>query len=70
MFEILSENLEDIIEYLDNVSSLEFSFVCSIFDDLSEHFKSEKFIECIEKNAVRTGVNCQADINCAKEMLK
>lgn len=42
----------------------------SIFDDLSEHFQSKELIECMEKNAKRTGFDCSVDIECAIEMLK
>ena len=42
----------------------------TIFDDLIEHFQSKELIECMEKNAKRTGFDCSVDIECAIEMLK
>ena len=35
-----------------------------------EHFQSKELIECMEKNAKRTGFDCSVDIECAIEMLK
>ena len=52
------------------ISKEDISYVCSIFDDLSEHFQSKELIECMEKNAKRTGFDCSVDIECAIEMLK
>ena len=70
MYDILSINLDDTIDYLNSISKEAISFVCSIFDDLSEHFQSEELIECMERNALRTGFDCKVDIQCAKEMIK
>ena len=69
MFEILSQNLNDTITFLDNISADELEYICSIFDDLSEHFKSQELIECMERNALRTGVDCSIDIEYAKKAL-
>ena len=67
MFEILSQDLNETIAYLNNITSEELEYICSIFDDLSEHFKSMKLIECMGKNADRTGVDCKIDIEYAKK---
>ena len=67
---ILSVNLSETMQYLDGISKEDISYVCSIFDDLSEHFQSKELIECMEKNAKRTGFDCSVDIECAIEMLK
>lgn len=67
---ILSVNLNETMQYLDSISKEDISYVCSIFDDLSEHFQSKELIECMEKNAKRTGFDCSVDIECAIEMLK
>ena len=69
MFEILSQNLNDTITFLDNSTAEELEYICSIFDDLSEHFKSQELIECMERNAARTGVDCSVDIEYAKKAL-
>ena len=37
---------------------------------LSEHFKSQELIDCMESNAKRTGVDCAIDIEYAKKALK
>lgn len=70
MYDILSVNLNETMQYLDGISKEDISYVCSIFDDLSEHFQSKELIECMEKNAKRTGFDCSTDIECAIEMLK
>ena len=70
MYDILSVNLNETMQYLDSISKEDISYVCSTFDDLSEHFQSKELIECMEKNAKRTGFDCSVDIECAIEMLK
>lgn len=70
MYDILSVNLNETMQYLDGISKEDISYVCSVFDDLSEHFQSKELIKCMEKNAKRTGFDCSVDIECAKEMLK
>lgn len=70
MYDILSVNLNETMQYLDSISKEDISYVCSIFDDLSEHFQSKELIECMKKNAKRTGFDCSVDIECAIEMLK
>ncbi len=70
MYDILSDNLEGTIKYLDTISIEAISYVCSIFDDLSEHFQSIELIECMKRSAKRTGFDCSTDIECAIEMFK
>lgn len=70
MYDILSDNLEETMKYLDTISKEAISYVCSIFDDLSEHFQSIELIECMKRSAKRTGFDCSIDIECAIEMLK
>jgi len=69
MISILSENINETIEFLNSASKDEIYYISSVYDDLSEIFKSIKLIECMEKNAQRTGVDCDADIKFAKEAL-
>lgn len=69
MLEILSQNLNDTITFLENITAEELEYIRSIFDDLSEHFKSQELIECMERNALRTGVDCSIDIEYAKKAL-
>ncbi len=68
-FKILSINLNDTIKYLDKINANDIFYISSIFDDLSEHFKSKELIECMERNAKRTGVDCSVDIEYAKMYL-
>ena len=39
----------------------------SVFEDLSKFFKSQELIEFMERNALRTGVDCSIDIDYAKK---
>lgn len=69
MYDILSVNLNETMQYLDGISKEDISYVCSVFDDLSEHFKSQELVDCIKRNAIRTGVDCKCDIEYAKKAL-
>ncbi|MGM9970848.1 MAG: hypothetical protein ACI35W_00365 [Anaeroplasmataceae bacterium] len=69
LFEIFKVNLNECIEFLDSCSAEELYWISELFDDLSEHFKSQELIECMERNALRTGVDCSIDIEYAKKAL-
>lgn len=69
-FKLLSVNLKDTITYLDNINAKDLFYIRSIFDDLSEHFQSINLIECMKRNAIRTNLNCDVDIECAIKALK
>ena len=68
-YNILSLNLSDTIDFLNNCSSEELYWVSELFERLSEHFKSQKLIECMEKNEKRTGIDCSINIEYAKAAL-
>lgn len=68
-FKILSINLNETIAYLDSISANDLQYVKEIFDDLSEYFQSSELIECMERNAIRTGVDCSVDIEYAKKAM-
>lgn len=65
----LIQNLNETIIYLDNCSSESFYWISELFEDLSEHFKSQELINCMERNAIRTGIDCKCDIEYAKKVL-
>ena len=50
---ILNENLEETIAFLDNCTEEEFYWVSNAFEDISEKYKSPKFIDCIKRNMMR-----------------
>lgn len=52
---LLCKDLDKTINCLDNLSYDEICSVQSLYEDISAHFKSEKLIECMKRNAVRTG---------------
>ncbi len=47
----------------------EIYYISSIYDDLSEILKSKKLIKCIQRNATRTGADCNVDIEFALKAL-
>ena len=69
-FELLSDNLLETMDFLNICSSEEIYWVSELFERLSEHFKSQELIDCMESNAKRTGVDCAIDIEYAKKALK
>lgn len=70
MLIILSENIDETMNYLDVTNKDDLSYICALFDDLSTHFQSQKLIDCMERNAKRTELNCWTDIEFAKKICK
>lgn len=68
-FRLLSVNLFETIDFLNNCLPEELYWVSELFERLSDHFKSQELIDCMERNAVRTGVDCKVDIAYAKDAL-
>ena len=50
---LLNENLEETMAFLDTCTEEEFFWVSNAFEDISEKYKSEEFIECIKRNMLR-----------------
>ena len=50
---ILNENLDETMAFLDTCTEEEFYWVSNAFEDISEKYKSRKFIECIKRNMMR-----------------
>ena len=69
LLEIFKNNLTDSMEFLDSCFAEELYWISEIFDDLSEYFQSSELIECMERNAIRTGVDCSVDIEYAKKAI-
>ncbi len=53
IYDELSQNLDETINYCDTCNSEELFFISQVFEELSEHFKSQKLIECVERNVFR-----------------
>ena len=51
--ELLCENLEDTMAFLDGCTEEEFLWLSNAFEDVSERFKSSEFIECLKRNQAR-----------------
>ena len=49
----LKINLDDTINYLDTCSKQELDWASETFEDLSEYFKSQSLIECVERIITR-----------------
>ena len=67
--ELLCVNLEETCKCLDTLSPEYYFWVTETFEDISEHFKSKELIECMKRNAKRTGVDCEDDIEFAIQAL-
>lgn len=63
--ELFTKDLNTTIKCLDEIDKNAFYYVTSVFDDISRHFKSQELIECMKRNAIRTGVDCSVDIEYA-----
>lgn len=67
---ILSENIDETIEYLNNCNEEEIYWISEVFDDISEQTKSIKFIECIEKISEKyPNLDLEKDIFYARKAL-
>ena len=51
--EALTKDLDETIEYLDTCSKKELDWMSEVFEELSEHFKSQRLIDCVERNVTR-----------------
>lgn len=67
--ELLTKDINATIKCLDVLDSKYFDLVAEVFDDISRHFQSKELIECMKRNAKRTGVDCNVEIQYAIEAL-
>lgn len=68
---IFIQNEESTIVYLNGCCKENIDWISEIFEDISEQLQSSRFIECIEKLAVKyPDLNLEQDILYAKEALK
>lgn len=69
--QIFIQNEESTIAYLNSCSKENIDWISEIFEDVSEQLQSSRFIECIEKLAIKySDLNLEQDILYAKEALK
>ncbi len=52
-YELLSRNLSETTQYLDECSETEFYFMSDTFEELNSRFQSQELIDCIERNIKR-----------------
>lgn len=64
-FLLLTKNLDETICVLNNLDSNHYFYISENFEMISTHFKSKELIECMKRNAIRTGVDCSVDIDYA-----
>lgn len=73
--EILSENIEETINFLDNECTAdEFSWISEIFEDIAEKTQSKEFIDCLYRVAQKFPEECKkyniyGSIEIAKDYL-
>ncbi|MBQ7339376.1 MAG: hypothetical protein IJW43_00800 [Clostridia bacterium] len=51
--ELLTVDLSQTIEYLDECTEKELSYATELLEELMQHFKSIELIECVERNIKR-----------------
>ena len=51
--ELLTVDLSQTIEYLDECSEKELSYATELLEELMQHFKSIELIECVDRNIKR-----------------
>lgn len=69
--QIFIQNEESTIAYLNSCCKENIDWISEIFEDISEQLQSSRFIECIEKLAIKyLDLNLEQDILYAKEALE
>jgi len=69
--EIFTQNEEETINYLRNCPKEHLKWIKEVFDDISEEFKSEKFIDTLEYIEEKfPDLELSVDINYAKKYLE
>lgn len=51
--EILTKDLDNTIDYINTCSEDELYYISECFEELSEHFQSQKLIDCVKNNISR-----------------
>ena len=70
MTEVLSQNVQETNEYLEQCSEEEIYYISEIFEDISEQLKSKEYIECLRKlDKKYPNLNMTADIDLAEEYI-
>lgn len=68
--QLLSQDEKQTIEYLNQCTEEELSFISEVFESISSNLKSEKFIECIKKLSEKyENLDMEYDIMCAEASL-
>ena len=68
---VFIQNEESTIAYLNSCCKENINWISEIFEDISEQLQSSRFIECIEKLAIKyPDLNLVQDILHAKEVLE
>lgn len=71
IFVELSKDIKDTIEYINSCNKEELSYISQVFEELSEHFKSQKLIDCVERNVTRfSDVKLQEQLKMELEYMK
>jgi len=69
--EIFSKNEKETINYLENCPKEQLEWICEVFEDISEQFKSEKFIISLELlDKKYPDLNLGVDIHYAKKWIE
>jgi hypothetical protein len=69
--EILTKNLDNTIDYINTCSEDELDYISECFEELSEHFQSQKLIDCVKNNIARfNNPKLQAELKMELEYMK
>ena len=69
--EILTKNLDNTIDYINTCSEDELDYISECFEELSEHFQSQKLIDCVKNNISRfNNPELQAELKMELEYMK
>jgi len=69
--QIFNKNEQNTIEYLNCCCKENIYWISEVFEDISEQLQSSRFIECIEKLAIKyPDLDLEQDILYAKEVLE
>lgn len=56
---LLCENLQETMQFIDSCTQEEFYWISNAFEDISEKYKSTEFIECLRRNQKRFPEICE-----------
>lgn len=70
MIEILSNNINETVSYLDNTSEENIYYISEVFEDVSAQLQSKEYIDCLRRLDNKfPNLNITKDIDLAKKYI-